>query len=68
MEIDEKGDVKIEFVGFPGNSCSEERERIREILLGLGVELDPEEIQRKSSEQIARELKGSDLRGGIRHG
>ncbi|MEM2941652.1 MAG: hypothetical protein QW304_08925 [Thermoproteota archaeon] len=55
-EISKGGRVKIEFIGFPGNSCSQERERLREVLISLGLELDPGGIQRKSDMQIAEEL------------
>lgn len=57
VEINEQGEIKIEFVGFVGSACSDERERIKKILLGWGIDLTPKEIRKKTPEQIASEVK-----------
>lgn len=49
----------MEFVGFAGEECEEERERLREILVGLGVMLRPEQIKKKPTTQILEEIEAS---------
>ena len=55
-EINRDGTVNLEFIGFVGAECSEERERLRDVLLGLGVVLEPQKITKKNNEQIALEI------------
>ena len=55
-EIGIKGAVSLEFVGFAGEECTEAREQLRKVLLGLGVMLDPQEVRKKSPSQISEEL------------
>lgn len=54
--IDEQGQLRFEFTGFPGDACFEEAERLQRLLARLGVHLDVEEIIRKSQAQIEAEL------------
>lgn len=56
VEIGREAEVKLEFVGFVGDSCSKERERIRKILLEWGIDLAPKDIQRKTPAQIVNEI------------
>lgn len=55
-EIDKSGKVRIEFIGFVGEECVEERERLRKIMLDFGVMLETEEIVKKPAQQISREV------------
>jgi hypothetical protein len=55
-EIDRNGKVSLEFIGFQGEECTEERGRLQEALEALGVALDPERIRRKSSAEMATEV------------
>ena len=34
-----KGEVNLEFTGYTVDACSEERERLRKVLLGFGLSL-----------------------------
>lgn len=56
VEVDPKGTVNLEFSGFKGEECTEERERLRRALLDLGVMLETEKIEKKSPEQLASEI------------
>lgn len=48
--------VNLELTGFMVGECTEERERLRKVLLDLGVLLEPEKIKTKSPEQIVSEI------------
>jgi hypothetical protein len=54
-EIDTSGMVSVEFINFRGDECLDEREKLRKILLSLGVLLEQKEIRKKTAEQIACE-------------
>jgi hypothetical protein len=54
-EVSPDGKIGLEFVGFAGDECTEERQRLRKILLDLGLMLEPEKITKKSSQQITTE-------------
>ena len=54
-EVSPAGEVSLEFVGFPGEECTEERQRLRKVLLDLGLELELEKITKKTFQQIAVE-------------
>jgi len=56
-EINKDGKIRIEFIGFRGNECVEERERLRKIMQDLGVILEVKEIRRKTEQEILSELK-----------
>lgn len=58
-EIGADGAVSIEFVGFEGELCAEERDRLRGALEALGILIEPERIKRKSPQQIASEVSTS---------
>lgn len=64
-EIGKNGKVKIEFIGFVGEECSDERERLRKIMLDFGVTLETERITKKTNEQISKEIAGSEEKTGI---
>jgi len=54
-EVSPNGKVSLEFVGFAGEGCTEERQRLRKILLDLGLVLELEKITKKTFQQIAIE-------------
>jgi|FaiFalFF_MnMetaG_3_1042247.scaffolds.fasta_scaffold02470_4 hypothetical protein len=54
-KIDKDGKVSIEFTGFIGDECVEEREQLRKILLDLGVVIEAREIRKKSERQLLGE-------------
>lgn len=56
-EIDLAGKLCLEFVGFAGEDCEEERERLRKVLVESGVALRLEQVKRKSSSQILEERR-----------
>jgi hypothetical protein len=56
-EIDKSGKVRIEFIGFRGDECAEERERIRKIMQDLGVTLEIKEVRKKTAQEILGELR-----------
>jgi hypothetical protein len=55
-EIGKNGKVSIEFIGFKGEECTDERERLRKVMLDFGVMLEPKKIEKKTAQQIAREV------------
>lgn len=66
-EIDLAGKLCLEFIGFAGEDCEEERERLRRVLVESGVALKLEQIKRKSSSQILEE-KRENSEGRIKPG
>jgi len=66
-EINKNGRVRIEFIGFRGDECAEERERLRKIMQDLGVILEVKEVRRKTAEEILSELRlgGEKTRGRL---
>lgn len=58
VSIDTGGKTKVEFAGFTGDACSDERERLEKILTAFGVDLQVVEVERKPSGQIAAEISG----------
>lgn len=61
-EIDSNGNVGLDFIGFSGEDCTQERERLRRVLLSLGVALHPKRIDRKSAPQISHEIPQTERR------
>ena len=59
-EISRNGKVSIEFIGFRGEECADERERLRKIMLDFGIMLEPKRIEKKTAQQIAREVAFSE--------
>ena len=55
VEINPNGRVSLEFIGFVGEECKEERERLRRIMLEFGVMLESEKITKKTAQQTAIE-------------
>jgi hypothetical protein len=54
--VSRDGEVSIEFIGFKGEECTDERERLRKVMLDFGIMLDPKKIEKKTAQQIAREV------------
>jgi hypothetical protein len=59
-EIDPNGKLSVEFIGFMGEECTEERERLRKIMVDFGVMLEPEKITKKSARQITLETNATE--------
>lgn len=64
-KIERNGKVSIEFIGFVGEECSEERERLRKIMVDFGVMLETERITKKTIQQISNEVAGSEEKTGV---
>ncbi len=56
VEIGPDGKIKMEFIGFAGDECYDEAERVQGILSGLGVKADVLSTHRKPGGQIEAEL------------
>lgn len=64
-QVDKEGKISLEFIGFPGRECVENRKRLQDILLYYGVELKPLEIKEKSISEISQEIsKGEEISKG----
>ncbi len=55
-EIGARREIKVEFSGFPGESCFDEAERLKEVLKELGLWAIPVTVTPKTSSEIAREI------------
>lgn len=55
-EITARGEIRIEFSGFPGEMCFDEAESLRNTLKKLGLWAIPVTVTPKSSSEIAKEL------------
>lgn len=51
--IETDGKFEVDFIGFIGEECTDERERLRKILIDSGVETHPEKIIKKHLHQIS---------------
>jgi hypothetical protein len=60
VDIGSDGKIKVEFLGFPGDSCFDEAEMLAGILKELGLWAVPVEVTPKTSEEIAREIAKSE--------
>ena len=56
VSIDKKGQVQVEFIGFVGDTCFDEAERLQAVLAKMGLKVDVEQVIRKSAGQIEHEL------------
>jgi hypothetical protein len=63
FRIDNKGEIRTEFTGFLGQECYEEGERLRGLLIALGLELGPGQVRPKSETEMALEA-GLDVKSG----
>jgi len=54
-EINPNGKLSLEFIGFIGEECREERDRLRKIMVDFGVMLESEKITKKSAQQVTLE-------------
>lgn len=52
IAIDEELNLGMDFDGYSGPLCFEEAEKIKEILKGLGVEVDVKEIRPKTESKV----------------
>jgi len=66
--VDRKGRVTADFAGFPGEECREEEEKLRQLLIGLGVVLEQTAFRPKDPAEIAAELGVDEEQGkDVRH-
>jgi hypothetical protein len=56
VEITPEGKMKMEFIGFAGEDCFDEAERIQNALVALGIRTDVVNTVRKPGGQIEAEL------------
>lgn len=56
VAITSEGKMKMEFVGFAGEDCFDEAERIQKALAGFGIKTDVVNTVRKPGGQIEAEL------------
>jgi len=56
VDIGSDGKMRVEFSGFPGESCFDEAEVLAGLLKELGLWAIPVEVTPKTSEEIAREI------------
>jgi len=49
------GRIEANFIGFIGEECFDEAEKLRRVLQAVGVEVDPSEVIRKGPERITLE-------------
>lgn len=54
------GSVQADFVGFAGDNCLDEADRLAENLARFGLAVDPAAVRKKSQAEIDREL-GEDV-------
>jgi len=56
VKVGRDGHLQAEFSGFAGDDCVDEAERLRQVLAGFGLLVEPLTIQRKDPAQIAVEI------------
>ncbi len=56
VEITSEGRLRMEFIGFAGEECYDEAEKIQSMLKGLGIKANVIKTQRKPGGQIEAEL------------
>jgi len=56
VSIGDDGQVEVEFIGFAGDDCFDEAERLQDVLARMGLKVDVQDIVTKSAAQIEEEL------------
>lgn len=56
IRVDERGRLRVEFIGFAGELCLEEAERLQKVLSGLGLKVTVSDLEMKTAAQIEQEL------------
>jgi len=56
VRVDRDGHLKAEFSGFVGDECIDQAERLRAVLAGFGLLVEPLTVERKDPAQIALEV------------
>lgn|GEM_PF-405979 len=56
VQISKDGTFRAEFSGFAGDDCIDHAERLRSVLAGYGLIVDPIAVQRKDPAEIAAEI------------
>lgn len=60
VQVHKDGTLRAEFSGFAGDDCLDQAERLRAVLAGFGLLIDPVMVERKDPGQIAAELGEED--------
>ncbi len=60
FRVNNRGEVRTDFIGFAGPECYEEADRLRRLLATLGVTVEDREVVPKTEAQMALET-GADL-------
>jgi len=66
VQVNKDGTIRAEFSGFAGDDCVDQAERLRAVLAGLGLLIDPIAVQRKDPGQIALETAEDESTGSDR--
>lgn len=61
VQVNKDGTFRVEFSGFGGEECIDQADRLRTVLAGLGLMVDPVVVERKDPSVIALELGEEDL-------
>lgn len=56
VQINRDGTIKAEFSGFAGDDCIDQAEKLRTVLAGFGLLVEPTAAERKDPGQIAAEI------------
>ena len=56
VKVGRDGHLQAEFSGFAGDGCIDEAERLRQVLAGFGLLVEPLTVERKDPAQIALEI------------
>jgi hypothetical protein len=64
VEISNGGEIKMEYVGFPGRTCFDEADAFkRELMNAYGIETDTVKVVEKKTEVEAARLPGAQTVG-----
>lgn len=56
VQVNRDGTFRAEFSGFAGDDCIDQAERLRAVLAGYGLLVDPIVVDRKDPAEIAAEV------------
>jgi hypothetical protein len=55
VQVNRDGTMRAEFSGFAGDDCIDQAEKLRQVLAGFGVLVEPTAVERKDPAEIAAE-------------
>jgi hypothetical protein len=56
VQVNKDGTFRAEFSGFAGDDCIDHADKLRSVLAGFGLLVDPSMVERKDPAQIALEI------------